>query len=195
MKKLQKTPLSDEAREKWTIIATTMRKQLFYYAKQFVKNNEEANDIVSEVFLKALEIDKEYTDSLEAKNYLYKAVHNTCLKWIAKQQQAVEIRNDLPIIAPDIDERYLMMAVEAISLHEFVDHIIEKLEGDNKVLAIKLFKEGKTHKQVAAEMNYTINYLYTKKNRLREKILAISSQLPENLKAVVWLILSLLGTN
>lgn len=55
---------------------------LCYFAFNYLKEQDEVEDVVQEVFMKLLNWDESFDNEEHLKHYLYKAVRNSCLNQI-----------------------------------------------------------------------------------------------------------------
>lgn len=190
MKKKQKKPLQDIDWKMWETIVVELFDSLTFRATKLLKNNKEAEDIVSNTILKVAET-RTFKSKQEAQAYLWIAVQNACHDELRKKKQKLNVAADLAINFPTEEERMLAEVDEAISLYDYVDGLLNQLEGDEYELMYKLIKERKSRHQVADEMNYTPDTVKTKKSNIIKK-LAASNKLPEKLLSLLLLTVSYL---
>lgn len=141
------------------------------YAKRFINDKDIREDIVSDVFTSLW--DKLETESLDlqsdtALGYIKMCVKNSCLNFLKHQEYewsyAENIQKKAPIYetAPDsvytLDELYRM-------LYETLD----KLPENYRTVFIKNFFEGKTHVEIAEEMNLSVKSI----NRYKQKTMEL----------------------
>ncbi len=113
------------------------RKQMVILAISIVKNEDEAQDIVGDVFLKIAQknwtVVRQIENCTDLRNYLLKATKNTCLNKIkSKKKENVSL---------DTVMEYDMDGIEDLSDDTFFDLICNKYEYDEAVQAIGLLNE------------------------------------------------------
>ncbi|MCE2848726.1 MAG: RNA polymerase sigma-70 factor [Chitinophagaceae bacterium] len=74
----------------WQHLIRTYYPPLCLFAKRILKNEAAAEDVATETFVKFWQKEKEFTDLLQVKKYLYTAVRNGCLNVIRGQKREDE---------------------------------------------------------------------------------------------------------
>ncbi|MEG1006339.1 RNA polymerase sigma-70 factor [Bacteroides sp.] len=156
------------------------------YAKRFIDDSSTREDIVSDVFASLW--DKE--DSFElnkttALGYLKTCVRNSCLNYLKHLEyewsyaELCQKRDPIYATAPDsiytLDELYKM-------LYE----TLNKLPESYRVVFTKNFFEGKTHAEIAKEMNLSVKSIDRYKQRTMDFLRA---ELKEYLPLIAWVLL------
>lgn len=131
--------LIDEAdsKSKFEEIYLSYRKQMLALALSILHNEEDAEDVVHNVFLciatKHMTFVSSIENSTDLRNYLLKATKNTALNEIKKKS-----RTDIPLDAViDYDNEKPLV----LSDDEFVNLLCEKMEYENVVKAIQSISE------------------------------------------------------
>ena len=140
------------------------------YAKRFVDDKETREDIVSDVFTSLW--DKLDTDSFDLQSntalaYIKMCVKNSCLNFLKHQEYewsyAENIQKKAPVYETEPDSIYTLD-----ELYRMLYETLNKLPENYRTVFIKSFFEGKTHTEIAEEMNMPVE-------RVRE-ILKISQE-------------------
>ena len=133
---------SDEERRKFEDIYYTYREQMYFVAYSVVKNKEDSEDIVHDVFIKIaskyMSTIHHIKDERDLRYYLLSAVKNTAINIINKKEQKNVSISD---IAGDVLDRNLQ-----ISNDDFLDNLCLKNDCEQVLYAIK--NMGKIYRDV-----------------------------------------------
>lgn len=126
------------------------------FAKRYIDDACIREDIVSEVFASLwskrneLELKSETTIA-----YLKTCVRNACLNYLKHQNYeidyAVMCNNRPPIYATSPESIYTLE-----ELYERLNEVLKKLPENYRKVFVKNFFEGKTHAEIAQEMNLSV---------------------------------------
>lgn len=156
------------------------------YAKRFVDDKETREDIVSDVFTSLW--DKLDTDSFDLQSntalaYIKMCVKNSCLNFLKHQEYewsyAETIQKKAPIYETEPDSVYTLD-----ELYRMLYETLDKLPENYRTVFMKSFFEGKTHAEIAEEMNLSVKSI----NRYKQKTMEL---LREELKDYLPLLLLL----
>lgn len=156
------------------------------YAKRFVDDKEAREDIVSDVFASLW--DKLDSDSFDlqsdtALGYIKMCVKNNCLNFLKHQEYewsyAENIQKKAPIYESEPDSVYTLD-----ELYRMLYETLTKLPENYRNVFMKSFFEGKTHVEIAEEMNLSVKSI----NRYKQKTMEL---LREELKDYLPLLLLL----
>lgn len=168
------------------VVFKLFNRPLLYFALQYVKNQEVAEEIVADVFVKVWQKRLDFQDLSKVKAFLYIAVKNASLNYlrtsIAQQEiSSIEEWHDLQCQSPDV--------LKKIIKTELVKKIYEemhKLPETQREVFHLFFIEDLEVEDISKRLGMSISAVYTNKSR------AISS-LRKNLQLIdatyLWLIL------
>lgn len=125
--------------------------RLFGFALKYLKSKEETEGLVQDVFLKIWENRKNLKKESSLNSYLFTiAYHNMC-KIFRKKQIHEKFKEEFGFsMSGSIN---LEDQLEYKSTLEQVDQLIEKLPKKQRIIFVKSRKEGKSTREIAAEMN------------------------------------------
>ena len=141
------------------------------YAKRFIDDKDIREDIVSDVFTSLW--DKLETESLDlqsdtALGYIKMCVKNSCLNFLKHQEYewsyAENIQKKAPIYETAPDSVYTLD-----ELYRMLYETLNKLPENYRSVFIKSFFEGKTHVEIAEEMNLSVKSI----NRYKQKTMEL----------------------
>lgn len=139
---------------------------LFCFACQFVSNEEECHDIVSDAFEDVWRKMEHIQDST-IKAYLYTAVRNRCVNYLrhAKvRQQYIDYCEKMTANYTKADE-----LLEQEERNKWVAMAIKELTPPDDLI-IKLYGSGKKYREIAEEMNLSMSFVKKVMSRATRKI-------------------------
>ena len=157
------------------------------YAKRFIDDLDTRQDIVSDVFASLW--DKMDTDSFDlqsdtALGYIKMCVKNSCLNFLKHQEYewsyVENIQKKTPVYETEPDSVYTLD-----ELYRMLYETLDKLPENYRTVFMKSFFEGKTHVEIAEEMNLSVKSI----NRYKQKTMELlSNELKDYLPLLLLLI-------
>lgn len=162
--------------------------KLFGFALKYLKSEAEAEELVQEVFVRVWENRKSLKSEYSFKSYLYTIALNQIRKFFNKQANALryltEVKNNDSLL-----DNNTVDSIDYASVLEHIDELIEKLPERKKLIFIKSRKEGKSSKEIAAELQITVGAV---DNQISDAMKIIRETLKnENLSILLFLALFL----
>jgi RNA polymerase sigma-70 factor, ECF subfamily len=143
-------------------------KSFFLMACRYLKNVEQSEEIVNDVFLKIWEDGSTMTIESSLKSYLYRAIINRCLNEIQKNKRELNMAVDL---FNSQDESYELRQIEENELKIILYKAIEKLPDQcKKVFELSRFEELK-QQEIADKLGISIK---TVKNHITHALKELS---------------------
>ena len=139
-------------------------KALCYFAFQFTKDMDEAEDVVQDAFIKFWDLREKFMSEPAIKSFLYVSVRNACLNNIRHKlviQKYVEIQ---PADYQTHDPEILNKIVEAEVLSSVYKAVKTLPDGCRKIFELSYFEELK-NPQIAVLLQVTVNTVKTQKYR------------------------------
>ena len=144
-------------------------KDLCSYALGFLGNAEDAEDAVQDVFMRFWEnTDARFADEKAAKTYLYNSVRNACLDLLDKKPVK---RHSIDQLKQEIVEEETARYDERV--FDDVQRELSLMPEQTKRVITCVFSKGMKYKEVAAELNVSVN---TVKTLLRKGIQHLRSR-------------------
>lgn len=139
------------------------------YAKRFIEDKETREDIVSDVFTSIWgKIDTFDLQSDTALGYIKMCVRNSCLNFLKHQEcewnYAENIQKKAPVYETEPDSIYTLD-----ELYKMLYETLNKLPENYRIVFMKSFFEGKTHVEIAEEMNLSVKSI----NRYKQKTMEL----------------------
>lgn len=139
------------------------------YAKRFIDDKDTREDIVSDVFTTLWDkLDTFELTSDTALGYIKMCVRNNCLNFLKHQQYewsyAENIQQKAPLYESEPDSVYSLD-----ELYRMLYETLNKLPENYRTVFTKSFFEGKTHIEIAEEMNLSVKSI----NRYKAKTMEL----------------------
>ena len=127
-------------------------KKVYYFALSYLKNREEAQDVVQEVFMNLWRYRDQINDYYVFSKYLFKITYNVICKRFRKQasdkkQMEVVVRNSIQ------EDNSTDLDIEYNNLFETANALIEKMSGRQKEIYHLSINEHLTTEQIAQRLN------------------------------------------
>jgi RNA polymerase sigma-70 factor (ECF subfamily) len=160
-------------REAFRLLVEYYSTQLYTYAMVFIKNNELAEEIVSDVWLKIWNSREQLSSIDSMMAYLYTAIKNQAYTYRTRIEKNPTLVGDYnfafesPFIA---EQRSPQSSLEERELRDFLNREIEQLP-DGCREAFRLVKEeGNSYQEAAKKMNISVNTLKTHLRRAIKRL-------------------------
>lgn len=144
---------------------------LVMFAMRYLEHNEDAEDIVQDLFVAVWESEEKFMSEQGLYVFLYNSVRNACLNFL-KHKQVEKKYIDYALKEEDagIEEDYNVLEDELYnSLFEAIDELSERCRE-----VILLHLDGKKNEEIARELNIALLTVKTQKKRafhyLRERL-------------------------
>jgi RNA polymerase sigma-70 factor (family 1) len=148
-------------------------KKVYYFAFSYLKNKEEAEDVVQEVFMNLWKHRDQINEYYVFSKYLFKITYNaTCKKFRKQASDKKQMEEVLQNIIIEDDSTNL--DIEYNNLVENANSLIEKLPPRQKRIFLLSLNDQLTSEQIARKLNISKktveNYLTLAKSTLRKSL-------------------------
>src|SRR5450759_2005047 len=148
-------------------------KKVYYFAISYLKNKEEAEDVVQDVFMNLWKYRDQINEYHVFSKYLFKITFNATCKKFRKQatdkKQLEEVMKNIII-----EDNSTNLDIEYNNLLETANLVIEKLPSRQRKIFLLSIKEQLTNEQIAQQLNISKktveNYLSKKKTSLKKSL-------------------------
>jgi RNA polymerase sigma-70 factor (family 1) len=148
-------------------------KKVYYFAISYLKNKEEAEDVVQEVFINLWKYRNQINEYYVFSKYLFKITYNAACKRFRKQTSDKKHLEDV-LQSIIIEDNSTYLDIEYNNLLETANLLIEKLPSRQKNIFLLSIKEQLTNEQIAQKLNISKktveNYLTMAKTSLRKSL-------------------------
>jgi RNA polymerase sigma-70 factor (ECF subfamily) len=148
-------------------------KKVYYFAISYLKNKEEAEDVVQEVFMNLWKCREQINEYYVFSKYLFKITYNaTCKKFRKQASDKKQLEEVLKNII--LEDNSTNLEIEYNNLLEIANLIIEKLPSRQKEIFLLSTQEQLTNEQIAQQLNISKktvdNYLTITKTFLKKSL-------------------------
>lgn len=148
-------------------------KKVYFFALSYLKNSEEAEDVVQDVFLNLWRYRDHISEYFDFSSYLFRITYNVTCKRFWKQASDRKHLEEV-IKNVSIDDDSTNLDIEYQNLLETTDRLIEKLPVRQKDILLLSLKEHLDSTQIARRLNISKktveNYLAMAKASLRRSL-------------------------
>jgi RNA polymerase sigma-70 factor (family 1) len=148
-------------------------KKVYYFAISYLKNKEEAEDVVQEVFMNLWKYRDQINEYYVFSKYLFKITYNaTCKKFRKQASDKKQLEETLQNML--IEDNSTNIEIEYNNLLETANILINELPSRQKSIFLLSLEEHLTNDQIALRLNISIktveNYLASAKTSLRKSL-------------------------
>ncbi|TMI94622.1 MAG: RNA polymerase sigma-70 factor [Bacteroidetes bacterium] len=164
----------------------TYYKSIYFFACKYVKDSAAAEDIAENSFIKLWEKREQMGSESGLRGYLYKTVYHGCLRWIENEKRKEKVYRVYKE-SMDVDESgHVENMIKAETLRR-VKEAMEELPSECRKVFMKLFVEGKSVVEAAAELNVAVS---TVKNQKARGIKLLRMRLTSLIVFSLWFLVS-----
>ncbi len=148
-------------------------KKVYYFANSYLKNREEAEDVVQEVFMNLWRYRHQINEHYSFSKYLFKITYNsTCKKF---RKQASEKKHLTEVLqAATIEDHSTKLEIEYNNLVENQNLLISNLPAKHKEVLLLSMEEQLTSEEISKRLNISKktveNYLSASRTYLRKSL-------------------------
>ncbi len=153
---------------------------LMAFARKFLPDEDDAREVVHNVFINLWEKRESMDTSTSLKSYLFRSVHNRSLNVIRDRKKFSS--EEVPDLASEVDVESQMDAME---LEDKINKVIEGLpEKCREIFEMSRF-EGLKYTEIAEKLNISVK---TVENQMSKALKILRKKLADYLALVVWLL-------
>lgn len=130
--------------------------RLHRFAKEYVLSNEDAENIVQDVFLMVWERKDVLDIQISLASYLFSLVKNRCLDFLRHKVVVDEYKKDLSLKLSALELLNYSLSSEE-DVERIVTNAINKLPERCKLIFLKSRIEGKKYKEIATDLDISVN--------------------------------------
>lgn len=144
-------------------------KSLSYFSSRLLNDPDQAQEIVSDCFLKLWQKRQDFKTALNLKAFLFISCRNACLNYLEKLKVRNATQEQYMLYLQQSDQTILNEVVQAGVL-ELVNREIEELPDKIRTVFKLLYTEGKTTAEIAEELQVSVQTVRNQKTRAIELI-------------------------
>ena len=154
----------------YNVVIDELSTQLYRYAFHFLRNQEDAKDIIQDVFEK-MWLNRKTIDLETVKPWLYRCTHNAMVNFIAKKSRTSYMSNqELPKTTSPFDSSFESMQV--------VDRMVSILPPTQKSIILLRDIEGYTYKDIGLILDLSASqvkvYLFRARMKIKKQLIGLN---------------------
>ena len=149
-------------RKEYNIAVKELSNHLYNFAFKFLRSEEDAQDIVQDVFEK-LWINRRKIDSLKVKSWMFTTAHHTMINFLNRSRRSVNMENNK---LPEI----VKQEVNIFESNELVQRAVSILPPVQRSIILLRDLEGYSYQEISVVMNLTDSQVKVYLFRARKKI-------------------------
>ena len=161
------------------IIYRAYGKRIFLFAYSIIKEKEDAEGIVHDVFIKIWEKRHKIDEYLSFESYLFTITHNTTISLIRLKLKEKKYVEHLKSIQKITSQNDITSDIEYLELKNKSEQVINNLSKRQRQIYLLSRDEGLTYKEIAARLGISVNTIETHMERVlkqfRDKLGRFSS--------------------
>lgn len=148
--------------KEYNIAVNELSDHLYNFALKFLRNEEDAQDIVQDVFEK-LWINRKKVDNDKAKSWLFTTAHNGMINFINRSKKSIAMENE---VLPDV----VKAEVNIFESNEVVQRAVGILPPLQRSIILLRDLEGYSYDEIAATLSLSSSQVKVYLFRARKKI-------------------------
>jgi len=146
---------------------------LIRYAYKILRNNETAQDIVQEAFLRYAKNPPQYGVPRQKASWLFRVTHNLCIDLLKRESKRSDVYEKVEKPKPDFIPSEGIIAREG---WEQLAVFLEKLSDNQRCVIILFFQEDKSYKEIAELTGLSLSNVGMLLHRGLKKLKAIMEE-------------------
>jgi RNA polymerase sigma-70 factor, ECF subfamily len=142
----------------FNILIVRYEKKMRTYARNFLSDSEEINDVLQEIFIKTYKNIKSFDAERKFSSWLYRIAHNEFVNALKKKNKKTLPLFDLDVFFPQHvkEEKYIPEEIDRKKTKELLDKFLSKLEAKYREPIILYYFEELSYKEIADVMQIPI---------------------------------------
>jgi len=165
------TQLHKGSRKAFRDLFDSMYPALFHFGKKYTGENYMVEDFIQEAFIAFWSKRKDFDNLLSVKSYLYTAVRNSCMNYLAHQK--VKLNHEDELKKSSLDEAFFAHNVIEEETFNLLYREIKNLPAATQEVML-LALNGLKNPEIASELSVSVNTVKTLKKKayatLRQKL-------------------------
>jgi len=139
-------------------------KSLFYFARQLVDNDGQAEDIVADAFIKLWQKNTDFDSLAAVRSFMYVTVRNSCCNYLKHVKRKTASHEEILHLTKDEDD-YIESKMIKANLLEVILEEVENLPPMRRKIFKMIFLEDLTIFEIATQLGITVDTVRVQKAR------------------------------
>ncbi len=161
-------------------IFTKYHQRLFLYTLKFVEDENEALDIVQNVFIAVWESGKFHSDEVSVRSYLFNAVKNNCLNYLKHQKVIRKFEKDAALKLKEMEAMHYQSGEKSLIEKEslkYIEAAIDTLSDIYREAIILSRFDGLKNCEIAQRLDIPVRTVET---RIFRALAMLKEKIPQN---------------
>jgi RNA polymerase sigma-70 factor (ECF subfamily) len=158
-------------KEAFGIVVDRYLPKIKRYAKKFIFNREDIDDLVQDVFLKAYANVFSFDSDKKFSPWVYRIAHNEFVNAIKKKMREKFFSVDFDTFFPHLESKEnLEEDLDRVFDEKFLDENLSKLDTKYKEIIILFFYENLTYQEISDILEIPVSTVGVRLGRAKEKL-------------------------
>jgi len=137
---------------------------LVFFARKLLPDVLAAEDIVTEIFLKYWQKQKDFNSPLAVRTFLYISTRNACLNYLLQARHRARAKETLCLLTDDFEDFVLNRITRTEVLHEIYS-MLEVLPLQCRKIVLMSYVGGLSNRQIARRLQLSVHTVKNQKIR------------------------------
>ena len=158
------------------------KEKMIRYARKFLSDNEDINDITQEIFIKVYTNIQDFDTRRKFSSWLYRIAHNELVNALKKRKKNILPLFDLDTFLPhSLRDDSLSQNINRLDTQRMIDKCLDGLDPKYREPIILYYSEDLSYKEIAEVMRIPISTVGVRIKRAKEIMKSIFKKLGYNL--------------
>ena len=147
------------------------------YARKFLSDNEDINDVLQEIFIKTYANIQSFDAKRKFSTWLYRIAHNELVNTLKKKKRILPLF-DLDVFLPyDLHDNKLLQQINHQDTQKMLDKCLDQLKPKYREPIILFYLEGLSYKEIAEVIRVPISTVGIRIKRAKNIMKSIFNKL------------------
>lgn len=157
MNNLAQLHFSKEEPALFNVIYRKFRPLLCNYAMEYVPASDDAEDLVTDVFIRFLDKPRSFNNVVAVRAFLYTSVYHACINWSIKKSRKDKNHESLRIFLSNDWEEYALTRLISKEGARELSAAMESISAQSRQVCKMLYYEGLSLSEIAEQMKLSKN--------------------------------------
>lgn len=169
--------------ELFGILVEKYEEKIKRYAKKFLSNKEDINDVVQDIFIKTYENIQSFDSKRKFSPWLYRIAHNELVNTLKKKKEIIPFSLfDLDIFLPqEYKNNEIENKIERERIKGIINECVEELDFKYREPIVLYYFEELSYKEIADVMQIPVSTVGIRIKRAKKKLKPLCKKINHNL--------------